>query len=623
MKLQTVQVIGLNTDQKAALVLSNSRNGDHYFLAVLILSSDDAFTKGRQILSELSDFYFDCEESTEGQKLTATFEEAKKKLSTDEFSIFLGAVSGKVLYMESLGEVAVFLKRAEKLSPLNFGSQGQLVSGFLQEGDRLLFVTQSLVSFLGEDLEKSLELPLESFEEEVADRVGASNVENQGLAALLVDVEPEVKEEETGEDDVVKTPQENIPNLQQEEEYSEQPIYYSDSSKLNPLSVVKKSIKPILAFLWHQKKRFPKSNRGRLILAIVLIVIIAVGVGVEVKAKKDAKLNADFNQAMNEAKEQFNGAKGLSTLNPVEAKGKLDRAKEKVDLALSLKPKNSEAESLKKQLETEAPSLLQQFSISEFPLFLDLDLIKKNFRPSQVSTSNGKILLLDPALKTLVLVDMAKKSNQILAGSEQLGDAVFASLNGDLAFVYSKDKGILKVDTKNSKVTTVAKKDEDFGEIKDIYSFAGNIYVLDAGKNQIWKYLPTSDGYSDKREYLTKTTKADFAETLRMQIESSVYILKKSGEVLRFTKGDKDNFSFEGLPSGVKDPKSLFISSETDNLYLLDSGNSRLLILTKIGAYKSQISGEKFAATSDLIVDEKGKKVYLLEGSKIFQLDLK
>ena len=210
-----------------------------------------------------------------------------------------------------------------------------------------------------------------------------------------------------------------------------------------------------------------------------------------------------------------------------------------------------------------------------------------------------------------------------MAGSDQLGEGVMASLNGGLAFVYSKDKGILKIDSTNQKVSTVAKKDDDWGNIQDLYGFAGNIYLLDSTKHQIWKYLPTSDGYSDKREYLTKDTKVDFSNVLRMQIESSVYILKQGGEILRFTRGEKDNFSLGGLPSGVKDPKSLFVSSDTDNLYLLDSGNSRLLILTKIGGYKGQITGKKFAEASDLVVDEKDKKVYLLDGSKIFQVDLK
>ena len=294
-----------------------------------------------------------------------------------------------------------------------------------------------------------------------------------------------------------------------------------------------------------------------------------------------------------------------------------------VDKAIAIKPKDAEALDLKKQIEGESGSILKQSEVSDFPVFLDLDLVKSNFRASQMSLSSGKLLLLDSSVGTLISIDIAKKSNQILAGKEQLGDAALATLNGTTAFIYSGDKGILKIDTSSKKVTTALKTDDNLGEVKDIYGFASNIYVLDAGKNMVWKYLATSDGYSTSREYFTKGTTADLKDALRMQIESSIYILKSGGEILRFTKGDKDNFGYSGLPSGVKDLKSIFVSSDSDDFYVLDSGNSRLLILTKTGTYKGTITGAGFANASDLVVDEKGKKVYLLDGGKIYSVDLK
>ncbi len=615
MKLKIAQVIGLNTDQKAAQVLSDSRNGENYFFAVLDVSCDDAFTRGRQILSDLSGFYFDSDGNTDGEKLKATFDEALKRLESQEFSLLLGVISGKVLYLISQGNVEVYLKRAGKVSALNFGASGQLISGFTELGDRLLFATHNLITFLDEDLNASLELPIEEFEEEITDRVGVANLEDQGLAALLIEAEMgQSQETEVIQDEI-------IPNIDQSE-----PQAYNlggDESKVNPLSVFKKVLGRVLSFFWHQRTRLPKSKRGRLILAILLIAVLATGVGFSVKTKKDSQSQVEFNLALQTAKDELNAAKGLSSLNPAESKTRLDKAKEQIDKALSLRPKNTEAQDLKKQIEKDSPSILQQFEVSEFPQFYDLDLVKKNFRATQMSLSGGKILVLDPSVKTLISLDLVKKSNQILAGLEQLGEAVFASLNGEMAFVYSKDKGVLRIDTQNQKVATVSKADEGWGEIDDLYSFAGNVYLLDSGKNMIWKYLPAEGGYSDKREYINKTTQADLANASRIQIESSIYVLKNNAEILRFTRGDKDHFSFEGLPSPVKDIKSIFVSSDTDNLYLLDSGNSRVLILTKTGVYKSQIMGNKFSQITDLVVDEQGKKVYLLDGGKIYQVDLK
>lgn len=616
MKLKIAQVIGLNTDQKAAQVLSDSRNGENYFFAVLDLACDDAFTRGRQILSDLSQVYFDSDGNTDGEKLKATFDEALKRLESQEFSLLLGVISGKVLYLISQGNVEVNLKRAGKVSALNFGASGQLISGFMEIGDRLLFATHNLITFLDEDLNASLELPIEEFEEEITDRIGVANLEDQGLAALLIEAEIG----QSGETEVIQD--EIIPNIDQEPETQTYNLG-GDESKVNPLSVFKKVSRGFISFFWHQRTRLPKSNRGRLILAILLIAVLAVGVGFSVKAKKDSQSQVEFNLALQIAKDELNAAKGLSSLNPAESKLRLDKAKEQIDKALSLRPKNAEAQDLKKQIEKDSPSILQQFEVSEFPQFYDLDLVKKNFRATQMSLSGGKILVLDSSVKTLISLDIAKKSNQILAGLEQLGEAVFASLNGEMAFVYSKDKGVLKIDTQNQKVATVSKADEGWGEINDLYSFAGNVYLLDSGKNMIWKYLPAEGGYSDKREYINKTTQADLANASRMQIESSIYVLKNNAEVLRFTRGDKDHFSFEGLPSPVKDIKSIFVSSDTDNLYLLDSGNSRILILSKTGVYKSQIMGNKFSQVTDLVVDEQGKKVYLLDGGKIYQVDLK
>ena len=609
MNLKVAQVIGLNTDQRASQVISSSRNGDSFF-AVLDLTCDDAFTKGRQILSELSDFYFDFEGGS-GEKLNATYEEAKEKFADDGYSLLLASVSGKILYLLSGGnptereEMEVYLKREGSVSSLlRVGAPSQLISGFLQPGDKLLLSTKRVVTFLVDDLEKSLELPIDLFEQDFTDRIGASDSDKQGLAALAVEVELEPEQEQRDE----------IPSLEREEYEVASSDERSERKFINILAMLSNFKNFFINY-------FPKSGKIRLFLAVILILVIALGVGLKVKASSDAKRNEQFNQAIQQAKDEFNSAKGLSSLNPTEAKLKLDLAKESLEKALSLKPKDGEALNLKKEIEEQSASILQQSSLSEFPVFLDMELIKKDFRASQMSLSTGKLLLLDPIVKTLATLDLEKKSNQILAGSEQLGEATLASLNGNLAFVYSKDKGVLRVDITNSKITSVSEKDEDWGQILDLSGFAGNVYLLDS--KQVWKYLPTNEGYSSKREYLGKDTKASFTGSLRMQIESSIYVLKSAGEILRFTKGDKDNFGLEGLDKGVKDPKSIFTSSETDDLYVLDSGNSRLLILTKTGKYKSQISGEKFGTASDLVVDEKGKKVYLLEGSKIFQVELK
>ena len=172
MKLKVAQVVGLNTDQKAAQVYSSIQNAENAFFALLVLECDDAFTKGRQTLSELGDFYFDFE-GTPSEKLTASSKTISEKLKdVAQFDFILASVSGKVLYILGKGLVEVYLKRDGKIQQLlSVGSPQDLISGFLEVEDRMLFATKNLTTYLADDLTNALDLPIEEFEEDISNRI--------------------------------------------------------------------------------------------------------------------------------------------------------------------------------------------------------------------------------------------------------------------------------------------------------------------------------------------------------------------------------------------------------------------------------------------------------------------
>lgn len=588
MQIKIAKTLGLNSDQKAALALSLP-GGDELFLGLVSLECDDAFVRGRQLLSDSADSYFESEENI-SERLSKLFSEASGKLNDANFSLLLGLVSGKALYLIGKGEVVAYLRRVDKLSPLQVNA-AQLVSGFLQEGDRVFLATESLVLLLGEGIKEVVDLPLEAFEDEVASRTAGA----ESVVGVAIDITPD-----EGQEEII------IPKSIEENSTTGSPRLHNLLGKINL-----RKIRPTL----------PSSGRVRVILAVILILIIATGVGLKFKAIKDSEKDVKFNGLITLARNDYRAAEGLKTLNPAEAILKISSAKESLDQALKLKPTDPEALNLKKQIEENGLSLGQKFE-SKFSEYLDLELVKKGFRSTRMSLSTGNLLLLNPDDATLVVIDLDKKSQQILAGKEKLGEAKFSSINGDVAFSFASDKGITLINLSSEKASNSAKPDTEWGQIADLYGFGGNIYLLDKS-GQIWKYLSFLGGYSDKRKYLLDGVKPDFSNALRMQIESSVYVLKSGGEILRFTRGELDNFSIGGLDKGIKDPKSFFVSSDTDNLYILDSGNSRLVVLNKTGGYVAQYSGDKFGSASDLVVDEEGKKVYLLENSKIYVMDLR
>ncbi len=261
--------------------------------------------------------------------------------------------------------------------------------------------------------------------------------------------------------------------------------------------------------------------------------------------------------------------------------------------------------------------------ITDWPLYLSLDLIKDKFATKRLSESINNFLLFDHDAKTLVLLSKKLKTNQILGGSRQIGSALTAAINGDFVFSYSPDKGVVRIDIQNQSDTPVVKPDPEWGMITDIFGFGGNFYLLDSAKNQIWKYIPVAAGYSDKVPYFKIDSNVNLRDASRLQIDSSVWALKGNSEIDRYTSGVADFYSIGGLDEPIKSISAFFVSDNTDNVYILDPENSRLVVTDKSGKYSAQYTGDKFKTADDLVADEQSKKLYLLEGNKIYLVDLK
>lgn len=239
-----------------------------------------------------------------------------------------------------------------------------------------------------------------------------------------------------------------------------------------------------------------------------------------------------------------------------------------------------------------------------------------------MSYSVGKILLLDESQKSLFQIEIKTKNNQLIAGQTQLGDAQYASLNGDFAFVYSRDKGLLRIETPKRQITTVATVDTEWGEITDIFGFSSNVYLLDAKNNQIWKYVPAGSGYTEKQIYLKDNQGLDFTNAKQLYIDFSVWVLRDLPEIIRFTAGTRDFYSIGGLDTPLNQVEAIFAPEKEDLLFILDPQNKRVLMTKKNGEYISQYTSDVFAAATDLIYDEESKTLYVLENSKIHQTTL-
>lgn len=622
--LKFTKTIAGNTDLLTSQAFVSSQ--ENIGLAILISASgEDVFTVVRQnVLQEQSEF-FDSP-GILSKRISSLLQVLIEKLSSlDDVQILIASWKeddknlenpGTALYLQSVGTNDAYLLRDGSLTRLTTGNDnGELISGYLKPGDKLFLSTQSFIENRDEtNLRKLITIPPEDLEDESQSFLLEHSKVNP-LAAILIDYPFEVSRSA-----ISVNGQEEEEKKKEKEEESEN--FFPNFDPTPSLSESKPSLNRFR--LPRSILKFPPLPTGKKRIAIIastLIVLLLVSAIFIFFPSRNILSGTNIEASVSEARNKYNEALTLKDSDPQRARETLSQANNLLNEALAKSPQSQSAKNLKQEIDNSSQDILKEYRISDWSPFLDLNLIKSGFSPKRVSISLNRALLLDENQKTLVSIDLVQKNHQILAGSNQLGRAVSASINGDFAFAFSPDKGVIKIDTQNPKPQSIIKPDPEWGVITDIYGFGNNIYLLDPSKHQIWKYVPILSGYSEKTEYMRSSV--DLSGSSRMQIDSSIWVLKNNSEIEKFTQGNPDNFAVSGLEKPILSISAFFIADTTENLYLIDSGSSRLVVLKKTGEYLAQYLSDKWATTTDLFVDEKNKKIYILESGKIFQTALK
>ena len=103
-----------------------------------------------------------------------------------------------------------------------------------------------------------------------------------------------------------------------------------------------------------------------------------------------------------------------------------------------------------------------------------------------------------------------------------------------------------------------------------------------------------------------------------MAIDGSVWVTA-GGKILKYTRGVKENFEISGVEGMSGDV--IYTDDETEKLYVLDAANGRVVVLAKTGEYESQYMSEEMKKATGLVVDGKAGKIYLLAGSKVYEIN--
>lgn len=109
-----------------------------------------------------------------------------------------------------------------------------------------------------------------------------------------------------------------------------------------------------------------------------------------------------------------------------------------------------------------------------------------------------------------------------------------------------------------------------------------------------------------------------------MAIDGSIYLLNSDGLIDKFRTGRKVlEFLTESPSDLISDSAEIYIKPEFEYIYVIDSNKNRIVLFDKIsGKLVRQYISDKFNDLKNIIIDREEKKIYILNGDRVFEVGI-
>ncbi|MBP9718925.1 MAG: hypothetical protein KBD46_00455 [Candidatus Levybacteria bacterium] len=520
---------------------------------------------GKEIINALVEEFFTLETKDLTTIKTAVIQTTQKIPKDIDACLVVISLVNNILYAFSLGGGKVAIKRRDKigiiLQPNDDEVHVQAVSGFLENNDMIILQTKQFAESISPSDLESFATPAEAVEI-LSPKIHEKEI--GGASAIVLsfvqEAEPEiVAVTETFQEEK----EEEVPSALEDEVTHREPLKRSFAFPKLHLKLPKLAIK------------LPRKTLLLLLIPLILIGILAFSIYTTKQNQENAKVQQLFDTVYPQAQKKYDEGQALLSLNEQLAQDDFLAAKTILENNKSKFSSGSDQERQILELLDKVNAVVKE------------DATGSSLKATETDTANS------PLLSAL----LKNKAIYVTAGDT----TIYTGSNTSVQDATGK---------------TIIANDDDWKTIGGLGAFGTNIYVLDKTGKQILKFL---GGASDSKSVYAS---GDFEKATAMAIDSSIYVLNTDGSVKKFTRGTADTFGVTGLEVPLKSPTRIVTNADTENVYILDPGTARIVVLGKTGAFKTAYTATILKNAKDFDVQEEEKKIYILSGSKVFEINI-
>lgn len=385
-----------------------------------------------------------------------------------------------------------------------------------------------------------------------------------------------------------------------------------------------------------------RKRRAHLFLlagAVGAFLVVWVGVSLATSSQR-SKTRSELSDLVTQIKEEIQTADNRRLAGDMDgANAVLERAEQQAKQVTSNKSGDFRAEALD-LLDSIRSKREEINNVLRVPARVLVNMSTKNSNISAqglVGLGEGEFLVYDRESSYRVLLNRLDEPKQLVDD-----DLILQGTN------FSRYKSQIFMTTGNSLLELSANqivpmKTEDpagWTTGKDIETYLRYLYILAPDKKQIFKYERLSNRYAAPVQY---NVNGDLTGAIDMAIDSSVFVLKEGGTILKLLRGEAQPFIINHAPGGT--PTASVATAGTTyellagstkmykvpdgNLYFLDPTKNRVIVTTDGGgsgeaSYVKQyiLEGEQLGTLQDLYVDPEEGNMYVLDEKRIYVIDL-
>lgn len=367
---------------------------------------------------------------------------------------------------------------------------------------------------------------------------------------------------------------------------------------------------------------FSANKKRTALIALIAIVAIASLGGWSYFSRKAKAEQELWNAVYDQAVDRKNRAEADLVYGNEDQTRRL--VKEAQDLLAGLDEKTDERktskESLSNDLNDVQNKLRREQRIDHPTLLAALAVDTAENSMSGLVLASGNLYTSDNAAKQLLEVDPSTKrvqrydlpssvSGSIIAASETASGPVFLT----------DDKKILRLS--DGKVTVLAYNADGEQVLKDLDVYNNRFYILDSSGNMIWRHSVSGNSVGAGSKYLQQNSET-LSNAVGMAIDASIYVAFNDGTLKRYLSGAEESWSPASIDPALAHVDSIWTNADTDRVAVADADGKRVVIFRKDARLVSQIISGEFKGPRFVTGDAANKKLYVIDGNRLYELDL-